>query len=148
MMKFISRRVGVALALTAVVGAAACNKGEQPKGEEQKKEVEHGAAEAPRGTGQTILVETYSDANGNYFKPNQITAKKGDIIHFTVVSGVHNVHFLPDSNPGKTGLPAAGDMMQIPGQNYDLPVTFEKGTYYFQCDPHAALGMKGHLKVD
>jgi len=20
-------------------------------------------------------------------------------------------------------------------------------TYYFQCDPHAALGMKGHVKV-
>jgi len=22
------------------------------------------------------------------------------------------------------------------------------GTYYFQCDPHAALGMKGHLIVE
>jgi len=22
------------------------------------------------------------------------------------------------------------------------------GNYYFQCDPHAALGMKGHLIVE
>jgi len=27
-------------------------------------------------------------------------------------------------------------------------VSFAEGKYYFQCDPHAALGMKGHLKVE
>jgi plastocyanin len=39
-------------------------------------------------------------------------------------------------------------MLQLPGQTYDVPVNFEPGTYYFQCDPHSALGMKGHLKVE
>jgi len=39
-------------------------------------------------------------------------------------------------------------MLQLPGQTVDIPVNFEPGKYYFQCDPHAALGMKGHLEVE
>jgi plastocyanin len=39
-------------------------------------------------------------------------------------------------------------MLQLPGQTYDVLVNFPKGKYYFQCDPHAALGMKGHLEVE
>ena len=46
------------------------------------------------------------------------------------------------------GLPPASDMLQLPGQTYDVPLTFGEGTFYFQCDPHVALGMKGHVKVD
>lgn len=116
-------------------------------GKSAEKSATPAAPPAPAATGQTIVIETYSDAQGNYFKPNQIQAHKGDVLRFTLVSGVHNVHFLPDSNPGKTGLPAASEFLQIPGQTIDIPVTFEPGTYYFQCDPHALLGMKGHLVV-
>jgi plastocyanin len=36
----------------------------------------------------------------------------------------------------------------MPGQTYDFKVLLEPGTYYFQCDPHALLGMKGHVKVE
>lgn len=39
-------------------------------------------------------------------------------------------------------------MLQLAGQTYDVKVTFPKGKYYFQCDPHAALGMRGHLEVE
>ena len=39
------------------------------------------------------------------------------------------------------------DFLQLPGQTWDLAVKMPAGTYYFQCDPHAALGMKGHLIV-
>jgi len=99
-------------------------------------------------TGKVIVVELNSDANGNYFKPNEIEAHRGDVIRYTLKSGVHNVDFLPDSNPGKTGLPKASDMLQLPDQTLDIPVNFKEGTYYFQCDPHAPLGMKGHLKVE
>jgi len=63
-------------------------------------------------------------------------------------AGVHNVHFLPDSNTIKTGLPPASDLLQLPEQTYDLVVSMQPGKYYFQCDPHAALGMKGHLEVE
>lgn len=99
-------------------------------------------------TGKIITVELNSDGNGNYFKPNEFEAHRGDVIRFTLKSGVHNVHFLPDSNPGKTNLPPASDMLQLPDQTLDIPVNLAEGTYYFQCDPHAALGMKGHVKVE
>lgn len=99
-------------------------------------------------TGKVITVELNSDGQGNYFKPNEFEAHRGDVIRFTLKSGVHNVHFLADSNPGKTNLPPASDMLQLPDQTLDIPVNFAEGTYYFQCDPHAALGMKGHVKVE
>jgi plastocyanin len=38
-------------------------------------------------------------------------------------------------------------MLQLPGQTYDVLVRMPAGSYYFQCDPHAALGMRGHLIV-
>ena len=123
----------------------------EPKSEataDAPKATETPKAAAPAGTGKVIIVEAYSDAQGNYFKPNEIEAHQGDIVRFVLKSGVHNVHFLPDSNPGKTGLPPASEMLQIPDQTYDLTVTLAKGHYYFQCDPHAALGMKGKLEVE
>jgi plastocyanin len=95
-----------------------------------------------------IVIELTTDGTGSYFKPNEVEAKPGDVLRFTLGTGVHNVHFLPDSNPGKTGLPSASDLLQLPGQSVDIPVTFAPGKYYFQCDPHAALGMKGHLEVE
>jgi len=98
---------------------------------------------------KVIVVEAMTDEQGNnVFKPAKVEAHRGDVLRFTLKSGVHNVHFLPDSNPGKAGLPAASDMLQIPGQTYDLKVTLEPGHYYFQCDPHALLGMKGKLEVE
>lgn len=105
-----------------------------------------GAAPAP--TGRVINIEMTTDEKGNYFKPSKIEAHRGDVLRFVLVAGVHNVHFLPDSNPGKTGLPPVSEFFQIPGQTWDLPVTLAKGHYYFQCDPHAALGMVGTLEVE
>jgi plastocyanin len=95
-----------------------------------------------------ITVELYSDEKGNYFKPSEIEAHPGDLVRFTLKSGVHNVHFLPDSNPGAQGLPPVSDFLQIPEQTYDYLVSLPKGHYYFQCDPHALLGMKGRLEVE
>jgi plastocyanin len=95
-----------------------------------------------------IVVELISDAKGNYFSPAEIEAHKGDVVRFTLKVGVHNVHFLADSNTVKEGLPPASEMLQLPGQTYDLLVNLPHGKYYFQCDPHAALGMKGHLEVE
>jgi plastocyanin len=106
------------------------------------------ASEAPAPTGDTIIVEMITDETGNHFKPNEIEAKKGDLIRFTLTSGVHNVHFLPDSNAGKSNLPPVSDFLQLPGQTYDLVVNLAPGEYYFQCDPHALLGMVGKLEVE
>ncbi len=107
-----------------------------------------GGPATPAPGRKIIVVGLVSNEKGNFFDPSEIEAEKGDVVRFTVKIGVHNVHFLPDSNTVKSGLPPASDMLQLPGQTYDLPVTFAPGTYYFQCDPHVALGMKGHLKVE
>ena len=144
----IDLRALTVLLVGAATFAVACGKEPKREGAAETEKHEETKAAAPAGTGKTILVEAYSDEKGNYFKPNEIEAHKGDVVHFVLKSGVHNVHFLPDSNPGKTGLPPASDMLQLPDQAYDVNVTFEKGHYYFQCDPHALLGMKGHLEVE
>lgn len=97
---------------------------------------------------EVIVIKMITDGTGNRFEPNKLEAKEGDVLRFTLVAGVHNVHFLPDSNPGKTGLPPASAMLQLPGQTFDIPVSFKEGHYYFQCDPHALLGMTGRLEVE
>ena len=148
MKRHIQHRGIAACALGAVLLASACGKGEQSAGTADTSKHDAAATAAHAATGHTIVVEAYSDAEGNYFKPAEIEAHPGDVVRFTLKAGVHNINFLADSNPGKTGLPAASDMLQLPDQTYDLPVTLANGRYYFQCDPHAALGMKGHLTVE
>ena len=142
-----TRRGLAALTIAAAILAAACGKDTKP-GSGATAAAGEKPKEAGATSGHTIVVELYTDSSGNYFKPAEIEAKVGDVVRFTLKMGVHNVHFLPDSNAGKSGLPPASDMLQLPDQTYDLPVSFAKGTYYFQCDPHEALGMKGHLKVE
>ena len=103
----------------------------------------------PDPGGKIIVVQMMTDEQGNNrFDPSEVEAHRGDVVRFTLKTGVHNVHFLPDSNTVKTGLPAASSLLQLPGQTIDLKVSLPEGKYYFQCDPHAALGMKGRLEVE
>ena len=138
--------------LVAIASLAACSKGEKSGAEDTSGA--SAATTAPGGEvtpgpgGKVIVVEATTDEKGNYYTPNKIEAHKGDVLRFTLKLGVHNVNFLPDSNAGKAGLPPASEMLQLPGQSIDIPVNFAAGKYYFQCDPHAALGMKGHLEFE
>jgi plastocyanin len=137
---------------------AACGGKEKPAPEGGQQAAPTPAASAssafgenltPDAGGKVIEVHLLTDDQGNNkFDPNQIEAHQGDVIRYTLKSGVHNVHFLPDSNTIKTGLPEASALLQLPGQTIDLKVTLLPGKYYFQCDPHAALGMKAHLEVE
>jgi plastocyanin len=103
----------------------------------------------PDQGGKIIVVQMMTDDQGNNrFDPAEVEAHRGDVVRFTLKTGVHNVHFLPDSNTVKTGLPAASSLLQLPGQTIDLKVSLPEGKYYFQCDPHAALGMTGRLEVE
>ena len=99
-------------------------------------------------TGRVIEIGMTTDEKGNYFTPSTFEAHRGDVLRFVLKSGVHNVHFLPDSNAGRSGLPPMSDFLQIPGQTWDLTVSMAPGHYYFQCDPHAALGMVARLEVE
>ena len=143
--------------LVAALTLTACGGQEQPAGDSTPQTA---AAPAPAATnmgenltpdpgGKIITVQMLTDDQGNNrFDPAEIEAHRGDVLRFTLKTGVHNMHFLPDSNPGKTGLPPASQLLQLPGQTVDFKVTLAEGHYYFQCDPHAALGMKGKLEVE
>ena len=145
----------VVVGIAAATLIAACGGGEKSASSDTASPASGTpAASAPSGapaatpTGKVIVVKLITDDAGNRFEPNKLEAHRGDVIRYTLTAGVHNVHFLADSNPGKAGLPPASDMLQLPGQTLDIPVNFAKGHYYFQCDPHAALGMIGHLEVE
>ncbi len=137
-------RVMITVSIAALL-AMSCSGGDKQNAASTGAEPEKQSAAA---TGDTIIVEMHSDATGNYYKPNDLEADPGDVVRFVLKSGVHNVNFLPDSNEIKTGLPAASEMLQLPDQTYDLVISMQPGHYYFQCDPHAALGMKGRLEVE
>lgn len=137
------------LAGTACLALAACGGEKKPESGESAATpaTAAGGEVKPAPGGNVYEVELYSNEKGNYFEPKEITARPGDVIEFELKSGVHNINFLADSNPGKTGLPKASDMLQLPDQKYYLYVDLAEGKYYFQCDPHALLGMIGHLIV-
>lgn len=142
---------GAVFAVAALAGACA--------GGEQKADTTSAAPQQPAATPgapltpapgrKVITVEMVTDDQGNNkFVPNNFEVHQGDVIRFTLVSGVHNANFLPDSNPGMQNLPAASPLLQVPGQTYDIAVNFPPGRYYFQCDPHALLGMIGRVQVE
>jgi plastocyanin len=139
-------RTGIALS-TMLMLTLACG-GERASDDAAGADPAVATPQAPDDEGDVIEVKLITDELGNRFEPAQIEAEQGDIIRLVLVAGVHNLNFLPDSNPGATGLPPASDMLQLPGQTLDIPVTMKPGHYYFQCDPHALLGMVGHLEVE
>lgn len=134
--------------LAAALLVTACGGGEKTSTGDTAASGGVPATSQPKASGKTIVVEMVTDETGNYFVPKEIEAHQGDLIRFTLRAGVHNVNFLPDSNSIKTGLPAPSEMLQLPGQTYDFVVNLQEGDYYFQCDPHAALGMVGKLEVE
>lgn len=122
--------------------------GERGPDETPEAEPAVGTPAAAAAAADVIEIKLITDEQGNRFEPAEIEAEQGDILRLVLVSGVHNMNFLPDSNPGASGLPPASDMLQLPGQTLDIPVTMKPGHYFFQCDPHALLGMVGHLEVE
>jgi plastocyanin len=137
------------LALSALAAFAACGGEKQP--EAPVPSTAPAAAKGPVTpcpTCKVITVRMTTNEVGNFFEPAKFEAHEGDVIRFTLVTGVHNVHFLPDSNPGKSNLPPASELLQLPGQTKDILLDFGTGSFYFQCDPHAALGMVGSVKVE
>ena len=136
----------------AIMLAGACRTDKQPAPSESTQQPSGAQTSAgpltPAAGGKVITVEMVTDAEGNYFKPKEVHANRGDVVRFTLKVGVHNVNFLPDSNSGKNGFPTTpSEFLQLPGQTFDVAASMEPGSYYFQCDPHAALGMTGRLIV-
>lgn len=148
-----TRFVRTSSCITLALFAFACGK-EQPDGEPEAATPSPSVpaatgAQTPDPGGKVITIEMTTDEKGvNKFTPADFEAHRGDVLRFTLVTGVHNVHFLADSNPPGVALPPASALLQLPGQTVDLKVTWPAGKYYFQCDPHALLGMVGRLEVE
>lgn len=146
----LSRTILPALALALL---SACGGGEQKPAEEPAAAPAQPAPPAPTAaaaTGDTITVRMVTTQNGaaGQFEPAAVTAKPGDVLRFVSDGGAqHNVSWPADQNAGATGLPAPSAYVMTPDQPVDVPVTFGAGTYTFQCDPHAPMGMKGTLTV-
>jgi len=137
-----------------VLALTACGGGEKPAGEQTAPSQTAASAVAggpftPDPGRKIVTVEMITDGDGSVFKPSEVHVKRGDVVRFALKVGVHNVHFLADSNAARTGYPQSpSDFLQLPGQTWDVAVKMPAGSYYFQCDPHAALGMKGHIIVE
>jgi plastocyanin len=110
-----------------------------------------GAAPAASGaaaTGDVVEVKMASNpGEGEVFLPADVTVKRGDVVRFTLVSGVHNASFPAHRNPSGVNLPKATPYLQAPGQTHDMVVDLPPGEYFYQCDPHVALGMVGTITV-
>ena len=128
------------LTLAAVLSAAAC--GDRPSETPAAPGVQRAAA------ARVIEVKLVTDEKGNYFEPAEITARTGDMLRLTLISGVHNLSFPADKNPAGAALPARTDFLQIAGQSVEVPVTMGPGRYVFQCDPHSPFAMAGTLTVE
>lgn len=108
------------------------------------------APAAPAGQGQVHevkMVTTQGGASG-VFEPAEITVKKGDIIRFINDGGApHNAAFAAADNPSGAALPPATPYLTQAGQTADMQITMDPGSYTYQCDPHAMMGMKGKVTV-
>jgi plastocyanin len=105
---------------------------------------------APAARGNVVEVKMVSTNNGasGVFEPAEINVKKGDVVRFVSGGGsAHNVSFPAAENAGASNLPGASPYVTTAGQSVDVQVTMDAGSYNFQCDPHAMMGMKGKLNV-
>jgi plastocyanin len=127
-------------ALAAAALLAACG-GENPEGGAVQT-----AGPSVELTGEVIEIGMVGIGE-TYYDPDRITARRGDVLRFRLDSGVHNTSFPADQNPAGVTLPEATPYLQIPGQTHDVTVDLPPGEYFFQCDPHVALGMVGYLTV-
>lgn len=143
------RRVGTSAVLALAVSLAACN-GDGSGAATTAAPAGGPSAVAGKATpdagGKVIEVGMYTDEQGNYFEPANFEASKGDVIRFVLKTGVHNAHFVADSSSGAS-LPEMTPYLQLPGQTYDVKVGMEPGSHFYQCDPHALLGMVGRVTV-
>jgi plastocyanin len=133
--------LGAALAL--VLGASACGGGSSsssPPSEETTTEGGGGGGGSASGTlegetGPGFEIEVKQDGeDAESVKAGTYTLKVED------KSDQHNFHLIgPGVDEMVTAVGFVGDKT--------VTVTLKKGTYTYQCDPHASSGMKGTFEV-
>lgn len=106
------------------------------------------AAPATQGQVHEVKMVTTQGGASGVFEPAEITVKKGDIVRFiTDGAAPHNAAFPAAENPSGAALPPPTPYLAQAGQTADMQITMDAGSYTYQCDPHAAMGMKGKITV-
>jgi len=81
----------------------------------------------------------------NYFAPAYLSIQVGDTVTWSQVSGSHNVNGSLATFPSN---PAGFSSGAVAGGTWTYSFVFgTAGTYSYQCDPHAGMGMVGTVKV-
>jgi len=144
------RRMTIALVLAGVtltVGATACGGDDSSSSDETTTEAastegtttsDGGGAASGTLTGETgpgFTIEVSQDGeDAETVKAGTYTLEVED------KSDMHNFHLIgPGVDEEVTDVAFVGDK--------SVTVTLQKGTYTYQCDPHAASGMKGTFTV-
>ncbi len=126
------------VAAMLVLGAAACGGGSSSSSEETTSgggasASASGTLEGETGPGFTIEVKQNGE-DAESVKAGTYTLKVED------KASIHNFHLIgPGVDNTVTTVPFVGEKT--------VTVTLKKGTYTYQCDPHAATGMKGTFEV-
>jgi plastocyanin len=82
---------------------------------------------------------------GVSFSPKSVKAKVGDKIKFVWKNGSHNA-YLKTAPKGVTKPKFGADAVASSGTKLSKAFA-KKGTYLFECKPHASLGMRVSVKV-
>ena len=92
-----------------------------------------------------IFAQTTVNVQSNSFTPEDITINVGETVTFDNTNGFHNVNGTQTSFPSNPESFGNGAAASAP---WDFQHTFTiAGTYAYQCDPHATLGMTGTITV-
>lgn len=87
----------------------------------------------------------YISVQSNFFTPKDITINVGETILWENLGGVHNVNGSTATFPSN---PESFSSGAPSGSNWTFTHTFNTaGSYNYQCDPHAGLGMTGTVTV-
>lgn len=80
------------------------------------------------------------------FTPSSLTITAGDTVTWTNTGGTHNVNGSTSTFAGNPASFGSGSPAAAPW-TYSYTFT-QAGTYNYQCDPHAAMGMTGQITVN
>lgn len=96
-------------------------------------------------TSSSLLATIHTITNsGLTFTPNTITITQGDTVNF-VLASIHNATQVSQATWDADGNTSNGGFQTPFGGG--IVVLQQAGTYYYVCQPHASMGMKGIINV-